>query len=99
MDLLVLYNILATYIGGIMQCPECGSENCTVSLVQSGEVTKKSGVGIGGHANNAARAATAVMTLGLSNLAWKKSKGVNKTKAKNVKIAVCQDCGNSWEIK
>jgi hypothetical protein len=82
-----------------MKCPKCGSNNCIVQIVQMGEVTKRSGVGLGGHANNAARGATAIMTLGLSNLAWKKSQGKNKTKACNVKMVVCQNCGNSWEVK
>lgn len=48
--------------------------------------------------NNAARGVTAVATLGMSNLFWKKSKGSEKTKFKNEKVCLCQNCGNSWEI-
>jgi len=50
-------------------------------MEETGSKTKKHGNGIGGHLNNTARALTAVSTLGLSNLVWKKSKGSEKTKA------------------
>lgn len=56
-----------------MVCPECGSENVTITMEEVGSKTKKHGNGLGGHVNNAARAVTAVSTLGLSNLVWKKS--------------------------
>ena len=59
----------------------------------------KGSIGIGGHINNAARGLMAVSTLGMSNLVWKKSKGGEKTVVKNQKICLCQNCGNSWEIK
>ena len=48
--------------------------------------------------NNSARNFTAICTLGLSNLFWKKSKGTNKTKTINSTVGICQNCGNSWEI-
>ncbi|MDY4096713.1 MAG: hypothetical protein SOY47_08325 [Lachnospiraceae bacterium] len=82
-----------------MKCPKCGSENVTIQLIQSGGKTKKHGVGLGGHVNNAARGLTAVCTLGMSNLVWKKSKGSEKTTFKNAKICLCQNCGNSWGVK
>lgn len=82
-----------------MKCPKCGSENVTIQLIQSGEKTKKHGVGLGGHVNNAARGLTAVCTLGMSNLVWKKSKGSEKTTIKNAKICLCQNCGSSWGVK
>lgn len=81
-----------------MQCPNCGSENCQVQVVEQGQITNKKGAGLGGHMNNAARGMTAVATLGMSNLVWKKSKGTNKTKTVNSTMGVCQDCGNTWEI-
>lgn len=82
-----------------MQCPNCGSEDVQVQLVEQGQQTSKKGLGFGGHMNNAARGATAVMTLGMSNLVWKKSKGTNKTKTINATVGICQSCGNTWEIK
>lgn len=82
-----------------MICPNCGSENVTISMQQVEGKTKKHGVGFGGHMNNAARGLTAVCTLGASNLVWKKSKGGEKTKFKSRKVCLCQKCGNSWEIK
>ena len=77
-----------------MECPYCGGTNVTVQIVTEGVQTNKKGVGLGGHVNNAARGLTAVATLGMSNLVWKKSKGTNKSKVKNTKVAICQ----SWEI-
>lgn len=81
-----------------MECPICGSQDVQVQLVEQGQKTKRKGIGFGGHMNNAARGVTAVMTLGASNLVWKKSQGVNQTKTINAKIGVCQNCGSSWEL-
>lgn len=82
-----------------MQCPNCGSGNCQVQLVEQGQQTNKEGVGFGGHMNNAARTTTAVATFGMSNLLWKKSRGTNKTKTVNTTMGICQDCGSTWRIK
>lgn len=82
-----------------MQCPKCDSENVIVQMAQDSTKTSKKGVGLGGHMNNAARGLTAVATLGMSNIVWKKSKGTDKTKVKNKAVAVCQDCGNMWDAK
>ena len=62
-----------------MKCPKCGSENVNAQIVQTGGKTKKKGNGLGGHLNNTARGLTAICTLGVSNLVWKKSKGNEKT--------------------
>lgn len=70
-----------------------------ITMEQVSSKTKKHGNGIGGHVNNAARGVAAVCTAGLSNLVWKKSTGNEKTKVKNQKICLCQNCGNSWTIK
>lgn len=51
-----------------MVCPDCGSENVTISMEQVASKTKKHGNGFGGHMNNAARGVTAMCTLGMSNL-------------------------------
>lgn len=84
--------------GGIV-CPRCQSNHIKVEIMQVEGRTKKHGVGLGGNINNAARALTAISTLGMSNLVWKKSKGTEKTSYRNAKICLCQNCGNSWEIK
>ena len=80
-------------------CPNCHSSNVNVQLVEIGQTTTKKGVGFGGHVNNAARMTTAVMTLGMSNLVWKKSKGTNKTKTVNSTVGICQNCGCTFEIQ
>lgn len=82
-----------------MTCPNCGSENVTIEMVQTQGKSKHKGVGLGGHLNNAARGLAAVGTLGMSNLVWKKSKGGTKTEFKSAKVCLCQNCGNSWEIE
>lgn len=82
-----------------MKCPKCSSENVSIELVQSGGRTRKHGTGFGGKTNNAARGITALSTLGASNLVWKKSKGTEKMKYKNAKVALCQGCGNDWTVK
>jgi len=82
-----------------MKCPSCGSENVNAQIVQTGGKTKKKGNGIGGHINNTARGLTAICTLGISNLVWKKSKGNEKTTYKNETMCVCQNCGHTWNVK
>lgn len=82
-----------------MICPKCGSENVTIEIEQVGSKTKKHGNGLGGIANNTARGITAVATLGVSNLVWKKSKGNEKTTVQNQKVCLCQNCGNSWALE
>lgn len=81
-----------------MICPECKSDNVTISMEEVGSKTKKHGNGIGGHINNMARTATAISTFGLSNLVWKKSKGGEKTKTIKQKVCLCQNCGHSWVL-
>lgn len=83
---------------GGLKCKKCGSSNVSIQIMQRGETTKRKGVGLGGNVNNLARGITAIGTLGLSNLVWKKSEGVNKTQIKNVRMAICQNCGRSWSI-
>ena len=81
-----------------MVCPKCNSENVNVQIEQVSSKTKKHGTGFGGIVNNTARAATAVCTLGMSNLVWKKSNGGEKTTVENKKVCVCQNCGHSWDL-
>lgn len=82
-----------------MKCSKCGSENVQVQVVEKGQQTNKKGIGFGGHMNNSARGLSAICTLGMSNLFWKKSKGTSKTKTINDTVGVCQNCGNTWTIK
>jgi len=81
-----------------MQCPKCGSEDVSVSMQQVAGKTRKHGTGLGGKTNNAARASTAIMTLGMSNLVWKKSRGTEKVKYTHEKVGLCQACGADWVI-
>ena len=82
-----------------MNCPKCKSENVSIQFMETGAKTKKSSVGLGGHTYNAARGIAALTTFGMSNLVLPKAKGQSKTKIKNQKVALCQDCGNSWNVK
>lgn len=82
-----------------MICPKCGGEQVAVEMVHVGGRTARHGVGFGGRVNNTARAFTAVSTLGMSNVIWKKSEGTQKEKIKNQKMALCQTCGHDWKIK
>lgn len=81
-----------------MRCPNCGSQRISVNYVQVKGKSKHKGNGLGGHLNNAARGLTAMCTLGMSNLVWKKSKGTDNMQFQNLKVAVCQECGNSWDL-
>lgn len=81
-----------------MKCPKCHSDNVTIQIAQTKAKTKKHGPGLGGNLNNAARAITAISTLGISNIFWKKSVGTSSTSIKTTKLCICQNCGESWEI-
>ncbi|GAA4090471.1 hypothetical protein ACFFOS_26080 [Nocardioides kongjuensis] len=82
-----------------MKCVKCSGEDVTVGFMQAGGRTAKHGTGFGGKTNNAARGITAVSTFGMSNLVWKKSKGTEKTKFNNQKVALCQSCGHDWVVR
>ena len=81
-----------------MICPKCNSSDVNIQVEQVAAKTKNKGVGLGGHINNIARGTTALITLGASNLVWKKATGTEQTKFKNKKICLCQNCGYSWNI-
>lgn len=51
-----------------MKCPKCKSEDVTIEMVSTAEMTKKRGNGLAGHAKNAARGVMAMGTFGMSNL-------------------------------
>lgn len=82
-----------------MICPSCNSEKVQINFVEQGSRTASHGTGFGGKFNNAARTMAAVSSVGMTNLVWKKSNGTHKSKTKNVKTALCQDCGKDWKIK
>lgn len=82
-----------------MNCPKCHSANTRIEMIQTSSKATHKGTGLMGHTNNAMRGITAVSTLGMSNLVWKKSKGSSRSKFKHVSVAVCQDCGSNWKIK
>lgn len=81
-----------------LTCPECGSTSISVQIVEAGIENVKQGIGVMGHVNNMARGVTALGTLGMSNIVWKKSKPKEKPKTVNEKVCICQKCGNSWKI-
>lgn len=82
-----------------LSCRRCGSQNVTVQVMQVAGKTKRKGNGFSGHANNFFRIIAIICTLGLAALFWKKSEGVNQTKYSNQKVAICQSCGSSWNVK
>lgn len=88
-------------------CPSCGSNDINISINTVGEtykgkseVRKKSAVTRG--ANKTARRGMILATSGLWALTPKKSdyqevhKG--KTKYKQEKVCICQNCGRSWNL-
>ncbi|MFQ9516731.1 MAG: hypothetical protein ACLRZ9_13030 [Eubacterium sp.] len=95
--------------GHYSECPNCGGTNFTYQFIQTeqnqkskGEFKKKSLVARTG--NKTGRAFANMATLGAYGAVTSKRsdyKNVNnaKTSIKNVKMAICQDCGNSWEVK
>ncbi|WP_269477706.1 hypothetical protein [Hominibacterium faecale] len=74
-----------------MKCPNCKSEDVVVQIVEQGSKTTKRSMG-----RKMARGTAAMMTGGLSVFVPKRKE---QTKFKNAKVAVCQHCGNSWEVK
>lgn len=90
-----------------MYCPKCNGFNIEITMQSTemeskgnSEIRKKSAVTRAG--NSMGRAAMIGMTGGLWALTPKKSKyketKKSNTKVVNKKFAICQDCGNSWEI-
>lgn len=77
-----------------MVCPKCKSENVTVTTEQVSGKTKGSGMGclwaLG-------RWTLIICTCGLWLLVGKR-KGTGKTSFKNQTVAVCQNCGNKWNV-
>lgn len=81
-----------------MVCPKCGSEYVSIEMIPEGGKVTKQGIGLGGRINNKARKKAAFLTLGMSNLVWKKTTGTEKSKTKMSKVALCQNCGYDWKV-
>jgi len=80
-----------------LRCPKCRSTNISIQFVEVGSKTKRSGTGLIGNTYNAARGIASIATLGIAGKILPKAEGKNKTTVNNVKMAICQDCGHSWE--
>ena len=81
-----------------LKCPRCKGKFVTVQFVEVGSTTKRSGVGLLGHAHNAVRGAASIATLGIAGKIIPKAEGKNKTRNNTKKMAICQSCGCSWEV-
>ena len=77
-----------------MVCPDCGSENVTISMEQVASKTKKHGNGFGGHMNNAARASLLCVPSVCPTFFGKRAKEPKKRKSGAQKYA----CAKTAEI-
>lgn len=82
-----------------LKCPKCKHFDIDIQMVETGSTTKKSGVGLIGSTYNAARGVASIATLGIAGKVLPKAEGKEKTKTKLVKMALCKNCGYSWELK
>lgn len=78
-------------------CPNCGSRNVVIQMVETGAKTKNYGNGLGGNLHNAGRTILSVGTLGISDLFVKRRHGESKTAIKTEQVCICQDCGNAFD--
>lgn len=79
---------------GGMVCPRCGSSNISIQIMQSAAKTHTRGTGF---MQWFFRPLLIVCTAGLWLLIGKR-KSTSKTKFKNEKLAICQNCGKSWKV-
>jgi len=79
---------------GGLSCRKCGSNNVNVQMVQTGASTNTKGKGC---LFTLGRLTLIIMTCGLW-LIFGKKKSKSKTTFSNQKIAVCSNCGNSWNV-
>ena len=77
-----------------MTCPKCGSVNVLVTSEQTGSKTSGKGAGC---LWSIGRWCLIICTCGLWLLVGK-HKGKGKTKIKNSTVAICQNCGNKWNV-
>ena len=77
-----------------MKCVKCGNENVTINMVQESSKARTRSTGC---LWSLGRLMLICFTCGLWLLVGKR-KLTSKIKHKNVKYAVCQNCGHSWKI-
>lgn len=77
-----------------MKCKKCGSENVTVQMISENASTRTNHTSI---LRVFGRMILIVCTCGLWIFVPKRKEN-GKTKFKNKKQAICQDCGHSWNI-
>lgn len=77
-----------------MICPKCGNQNVVVTTEQLSAKTKNKGMGC---LWGMFRLFLIVCTCGLWLLIPRR-KGTGKTSFKNHTVAICQNCGNKWEV-
>lgn len=77
-----------------MICPKCGSEGVNVQMVQTSAKSSTKGKGI---LFTIGRRLLIIFTLGLWLLFGKK-KAKTTTKFTNKKVALCQKCGEQWDL-
>lgn len=78
-----------------MICPKCGSQTVNVTTEQLSAKTKNKGMGC---LWGICRLCLIICTCGLWLLVGRR-KGTGKTTIKNHTVAICQNCGNKWEVK
>lgn len=78
-----------------MICPRCKSENVTVTMEQTGSKTSMKGNGC---LWGLGRTMLIICTCGLWLLVGR-HKGTGKTKMNNRTVALCQNCGNKWNVR
>jgi len=77
-----------------MKCPKCKSENINVTLEQISGKTKNSNMGC---LWTVGRWCLIICTCGLWLLVGRRKEKGN-IKFKNKTVAICQTCGNRWQI-
>ena len=77
-----------------MQCPKCGSSHVNVQIEQVSGKTKTRNMGC---LWGLGRLCLIICTCGAWLLIGKRSKTSN-TKFRNKKVAICQECGHSWNL-
>ena len=74
-------------------CPKCKSENVTAQIVTNTKTQNRGCVG------SIFWIILALCTFGLALLLIPLLTGGGKTSSENKTVAVCQNCGNTWEVK
>lgn len=78
------------------KCPACGSEDILMTNAVESEKTKKQKRSLG---QKIGRSTMNLCTLGMYGAVVPKGDGKEKTKVKTKVVAICQKCGESWDVK